>query len=601
MTTHEITFMFLSLGILLAAARIMGELARMLKQPMVLGEILAGILLGPTVLGSCAPSFSATLFPSTGPNAIILNGLTTLSVTLFLLVAGMELDLSTVWRQGRTAITVSLAGIIIPFAVGFVVAYGSPKMLGREHGADLITFALFIATALSISALPVIAKTLMDLSLFRSDLGMVVVSSAIFDDLFGWIVFAIILSLMGHGTHSAVGIPMTIGMTLGFAILTLTVGRKLMHRLLPWVQAYLSWPGGVLGFALALALLGAAFTEWIGIHAIFGAFLVGVAIGDSPHLRQQTRTILHEFISFIFAPFFFASIGLRVNFAAHFNLKLTLIVLVIACLGKIIGCGLGARLSGMRRRESLAVGFGLNARGAMEIILGMLALEAGLIRERLFIALVVMALVTSMMSGPMMQRLLRSKRPRRFFDHLSARSFLVRLRATERRKAIRELSRVVAGAAGLEEKEVEQAVWAREKIASTGLGRGLAIPHARMSVLSAPVVGIALSEQGIDFDAQDGKPAHIICLILTPTCDGGAQLEIMTDLIRQLGRESFVREALRVDNYTQFLALVRSGSAGEHGATSVARHESHSAASRPNQLAWGGQFTEAPREAVLRP
>lgn len=598
MTTHEISFMFLSLGILLTAARIMGELARMFNQPMVLGEILAGILLGPTVLGACAPDFSAMLFPRSGPNAIVLHGLTTISATLFLLVAGMELDLSKVWRQGRTAITVSLAGIIIPFAIGFTAAYASPKMLGREHDADLMTFALFIATALSISALPVIAKTLIDLSLFRSDLGMVVVASAIFDDLFGWIVFAIILSMMGHGAHSGVGIPMTIVMTIGFAVLTLTVGRKLMHRLLPWIQAYLSWPGGVLGFALGLALLGAAFTEWIGIHAIFGAFLVGVAIGDSSHLRQQTRTILHEFISFIFAPFFFASIGLRVNFAAHFDLQLTLIVLVIACLGKIIGCGLGARLCGMRRREALAVGFGLNARGAMEIILGMLALEAGLISERLFIALVIMALVTSMISGPMMQRLLQSKRPRRFFDHLSARSFLVRLHATERRKAIRELARVMAGAAGLEEKEIEQAVWAREKIVSTGLGRGLAIPHARLATLSAPVVGIALSERGIDFDAQDGKPAHLVCMILTPSHDSRAHLEIMTDLVRLLSRDSFLHDALRVANYTEFLALVRSGSAGEARSTSIARPEGHAGTEHPHQPAWGGQISEVAREAV---
>lgn len=552
--------MFLAIGVLLASARVMGELARMLRQPAVLGEILAGILLGPTLLGALAPRFTASLFPAAGPNAIILNGLTTLSVTLFMLVAGLELDLSTIWRQGRTAISVSVMGIIIPFALGFILAWLIPQYLGHEGQTSQLIFMLFFATALSISALPVIVKTLIDLNLYRSDLGMIVVASAIFDDLTGWIIFAVILGVIGTSANPAVGITMTIWLTLGYAAFMLTVGRWLIDKILPWIQAYTSWPGGVLGFAISLALLSAAFTEWIGVHAIFGAFLVGIAIGDSDHLREQTRTTIRQFVSSIFAPLFFASIGLRVNFLAQFDWSLTLVVLIVACLGKVLGCGFGAWSAGMAPRESWAVGFGMNARGAMEIILGLLALQYGVISERLFVALVIMALVTSLMSGPAMQRLLKSKQPRRLIDFLSAKTFITRLQATSCEAAILELAHAVAAQAGLPGTTIAEAVWEREQLMSTAMENGLAVPHAKLPGLSAPVIGMGFSEQGIDFDSPDGEPARIIFLILTPLHDNGAQLEVLADIAKTFANHEIHDKALQVAGYVQFLAMIKSES-----------------------------------------
>ena len=194
----------------------------------------------------------------------------------------------------------------------------------------------------------------------------------------------------------------TIVLTIGFAAFMLTVGRGLLNRLLPWVNKKFAWPGGVLSLSLALCFLAAAFTEYIGIHAIFGAFIMGVALGDSEHFSERAKEIVHQFINNIFAPLFFVSIGLRVNFLVNFDLGLTLIILAIA-FTKIIGSGLGTRLGGFSWKESLAAGFGMNARGAMEIILGIIALENGLINEKVFVSLVIMALVTSMTSGPLMR------------------------------------------------------------------------------------------------------------------------------------------------------------------------------------------------------
>jgi Kef-type K+ transport system membrane component KefB len=183
----------------------------------------------------------------------------------------------------------------------------------------------------------------------------------------------------------------------------LTFGRGLINRALPWVNKRMAWPGGVLSLSLALCFLAAAFTEYIGIHAIFGAFIFGVALGDSEHMSERAKEIVHQFINNIFAPLFFVAIGLRVNFIANFDLQLTLVILFIAFAGKIIGSGWGTRLGGFSWKESLAAGFGMNARGAMEIILGLIALENKLIDERVFVSLVIMALVTSMTSGPLMK------------------------------------------------------------------------------------------------------------------------------------------------------------------------------------------------------
>lgn len=433
LTSDNITVMFLSLGVLLCVARLLGEIAQWLKQPAVLGELLAGVLLGPTILGSLAPELSGILFPLRGVNAIALDAIATLAIVLFLLVAGMEVDLSTVWKQGKIGCKVGITSIVMPFSIAFFAALAIPESLGRNVNVDPLIFALFFAIAISISALPIIAKTLMDMGLYRSDLGMVVISAAVFNDLVGWIVFAVILGLIGDQSGSGNAIMMTIALTLAFVGITLTVGRWLIHKALPLVKAYTRWPAGELSFALILGLLGAAFTQWIGIHAIFGAFIVGVAIGDSSHLRERSRVIIDKFISFIFAPVFFASIGLKVNFLTQFDFPLILTVLLIACVCKLIGGVMGARWGGMAPREAWAVGFGMVSVGAMGIIVGMIALNAGIINERLFVALIIMAMITSMMSGPFMQMILHTGKERRLRNILSP-----ILRATSRSKIIQQ-------------------------------------------------------------------------------------------------------------------------------------------------------------------
>jgi Kef-type K+ transport system membrane component KefB len=300
--------------------------------------------------------------------------------------------------------------MVLPFASGFAMAWFFPHWFSvTGSGPTHLHFALFLGTAMAISALPVIARILLDMKLLKTEIGMVIIASAVLNDVVGWIVFSFILSLVNQ-TNGGSSILYSILYIAAYATFMLIVGRFIINRILPWVQTRLSWPGGVLALSLGLCLLCAAFTEYIHIHAILGAFIAGLSIGDSVYLREQAREIMHQFVTNFFAPLFFVSIGLKVNFIEHFNLTVVALILVLAFAGKVIGAGIGARLGGMSSRRALAVGFGLNARGAMEIILGSLAYDAGLIGHEIFVALIVMALVTSISSAPLMRLFLEEKK-----------------------------------------------------------------------------------------------------------------------------------------------------------------------------------------------
>ena len=341
-------------------------------------------------------------------STLALDAFTKVSVVLLLFIAGLEVDLHIVFQQGKQAISASFLGLVIPFFLGFIIPYLFPALFGDISQGDVFLFSLFMGTAMSISALPVIVRIMMDLKLFKTRIGMLVVASAMIDDVIGWMIFSVILGMIRKGGHFSIGY--TFLLTAGFAVFMLTIGRWLLNRILPWVNQKMAWPGGLLSLALSLCFLAAAFTEYIGIHAIFGAFMIGVALGDSKHLSERAKEIVHQFVNNIFAPLFFVAIGLKVNFLVNFDFFLTATIIVIAFAGKLIGAGMGTYLvGGFTKRESLAVGFGMNARGAMEIILGLIALEAGLINQTIFVSLVIMALVTSMTSGPVMKWLLNLK------------------------------------------------------------------------------------------------------------------------------------------------------------------------------------------------
>jgi Kef-type K+ transport system membrane component KefB/mannitol/fructose-specific phosphotransferase system IIA component (Ntr-type) len=556
LTPHDVMTMFMSLAVLLGCAKFAAELMHKIGQPSILGEIAVGILLGPTVLGHFRPHWYATLFPTTGAMPIVLETVTTLGVVLFLLTAGLEIDLRSIFRQGRAALLVSLFGVAFPFVAGFAAAEAFPAYMGAEAGADDLIFALFVGTALSISALPVIAKILMDLNLLRTEMGTVIISSAMFDDLVGWILFSFVLGMMHPpaGASVADGVKHTVILVLLFVGLMLTAGRWLVDKILPILQAHTTWPGGVLGFIFTLTMAGAAFTEYAGIHAVFGAFITGIAVGESGHLRKRTSAHIHEIVTNVFAPFFFASIGLRTNFVANFHLGLTLTVIAVACVGKLVGAGWGARLGGMDRSAALSVGLAMNARGAMEMILGLLALQAGLIREHMFVALVIMALFTSLISAPAIHFLTQRRRSLTLKDVVTGRLFLPHLRGETQMEVLREMCEVAAEEASNAPERFLRLVSERERVLPSGWENEVAVPYARVNGLTKPLVVVGKSEKGIDFDARDGKPARLIVLILTG--DNRSQHDLLGDASELFSHKEAIQSATKASSFLELMAAL---------------------------------------------
>lgn len=555
MHEHEVLVFVLSLAVLLTAARLLGELARRLGFPLVFGELASGIVLGPTVFGRVAPGAQHWLFPGGVPQNM-LAGYTNVAVILLLVVAGLEVNLGIVRRRGRSALLTSIMGIAMPLVGGVLLGILLPDSdLVRPDNRML--FALFMGVALSISALPVIAKTLLDLGLFKTDVGLLVMAAAMVDDLVGWLAFSVLLGPMQGGALELRTVMRTAAMTLGFVVLGLAVVRPLVGRLIVKLQAdHHSGPRRVLSLIVLLALFGASITQAIGIHAVFGGFVVGVAVGDVRQLKERTRVIVHDFVTNIFAPVFFASLGLRADFVASFDLRLCALVFLVASAAKIIGCTLGSRAGGLRWRPSAAVGFGLNARGAMEIILALLALDAGLLKMQVFVALVVMALGTSLISGPTMKLMLRGVEEESLAALLLRGAWVRGLSANTASEAIEELAAALGAQLADLESRACRAVLDREAMASTGLGDEVAVPHAVIAGLSKPLLALGLAPGGIDFNAPDGQPAKLVFLLLMPPRAHDQEVRVLAQIARAVIEPEARVRLLDAKSLNETLALV---------------------------------------------
>ncbi|WP_292379892.1 cation:proton antiporter [Methanosarcina sp. UBA289] len=401
----DMMIFFLEIAVMLFMALLCGQGMRMLRLPAVLGELFGGIILGPTVWGWLSPSTYNWLFPESGAIFYGRDALIQICMLFFLFAAGLEMNLSLVKKRSVNIAWASLMGIVIPFVLGFGMIFLFPDIWRDHFQGKLMFFAMFMGTALSISALPVIARTLMDLDLMKTDMGMIITGAATIDDLVGWSLFAFILS--NFAPESILDIPPYMTFVLVFLLFAfmLTVGRTLAQKVQKRLEFSLTWPGSFLGITTVFILLAAACAEAIGIHAVFGAFLVGLAFSQGLEKRDDAHEMIHQFVMYFFAPLYFVSIGLRADFVASFDLTLVLAVLMIACIGKIFGVTLGLIISKLPLRQSAVIGVAMNARGAMEMILATVAKDAGLIDDQVFVALIIMALLTSLLTGPAVSRL----------------------------------------------------------------------------------------------------------------------------------------------------------------------------------------------------
>ena len=409
MSSQDFVKFALQITAMLACALFFGQLMRKVKQPRVVGEMIGGIVLGPTLFGMLAPELYTWLFQSSANVAVVRDASIKLGMLFFLFIAGQEVNLSDLRRLGRRVALIGLVGTLVPISVGVGLVYLLPHdFWGLVAGAHFFSFALFVGMNLANSANPVIARVLMDLGLLKTEIGTVIMTATIVDDLVNWTLFAIILSdIAPSGQAATTSLPITIVMVMIFFVVVLGIGRWLGPRALHWARLHVSWPTGFIALTTLIILVAGSISEGLGIHAFLGAFLVGAALGGNDEEKNEAHKVITQFVLSFFAPIYFVSMGMTTNFITNFDGMLVLTILVVACVSKVGAVLLGARMAGMRlNREVWAIGLGLNARGATGIILAGVGLANRVIDERIFVAIVVMALVTSLMSGPSMNYLL---------------------------------------------------------------------------------------------------------------------------------------------------------------------------------------------------
>lgn len=406
MTDSTLIILFSQVALFLLISMIFGAIALKFGQPKVIGELIGGVLTGALLAQlSNIPKFEILHFVSkTTPQ---FNGLAQLGMLLFMFIAGLEVNLDLASKKKKPSILSGFFGMLLPFAMGVGAIWIFPWMKGESSHIDNMTYGLFIGVSLALSALPVILKILMDLNLINSEEGTVILTSATISDLLCWTFFACLVSFMGT-MGSIFGIVIIILKFTVFPIVVLALGSDFMQNPVRNFKRKFGKSIGYLETAILVILLIAACAEWLGIHPFFAVFILGIALRKR-FVGSVAQTVLHRFAMDFFAPLYFISIGFKVNFFLYFDLKLCLIILLIACVGKIVGSGIGARLGGMSLKSATAVGFGLNARGAVEIIIATVALEMKIIDERMFVAIVLMAILTSIIAGVALRILLGSR------------------------------------------------------------------------------------------------------------------------------------------------------------------------------------------------
>ncbi|WP_433498386.1 cation:proton antiporter [Sphaerimonospora sp. CA-214678] len=400
---HQTLLFLLQLGVLLLIALCLGRLAQRCGLPSIVGELLTGILLGPSMLGWAAPDLVGRLTPSSPEQAHLLDAVALLSVVLLVGVSGAHLDVGLVRRRAATVARVSMGALLLPLALGVTTGALVPGVLvGGE--TDRVTFAVFLGVAMSVSAIPVIAKTLMDMKLLHRDIGQLALASATINDVVAWFVLSLVSAMAGAGL-SAGHLATSSLFLVAFLVLAVLLGRLLIPRVMGWA-ARTGDAGTTSATAVVIVLLGAAAGHALRLEAVFGAFVAGVLIGSRRTVEPALLAPLRTVVLSVLAPIFLASAGLRVDLTALADpavLLSGLVILLLAVLAKFLGSYMGARLSRMSRAEGVALGAALNSRGAVEVVMAMVGLRLGVLNQATYTIVVLVAVLTSIMAPPLLR------------------------------------------------------------------------------------------------------------------------------------------------------------------------------------------------------
>ncbi|NUT41012.1 MAG: cation:proton antiporter [Thermoactinospora sp.] len=397
MAPHALLLLLLQTGVLLLLALALGRLAMKLRLPAVVGELCAGVLLGPSMFAHMAPDLSSWLIPRETGQFHLLDAVGQLGVLLLVGITGAHVDLKLIRRQGSSAVKVSAFGLVIPLGLGVATGLVLPHALSGTR--DQTVFALFLGVAMCVSAIPVIAKMLLDMNLMHRDIGQLTLTAGMVDDVFGWLMLSVVSAMATSGLTAG-----SIGQSLAYLVAVLAfafvVGRPLV-RFAFRLAARSSEATPTVATTVVLILLAAAATHALGLEAVFGAFIMGLLISGYGAPDPAKLAPLRTIVVGVLAPIFFATAGLRMDLTALARpdvLGFAVLILAVAIVGKFVGAYLGARTSRLDKWEALALGAGMNARGVIEVIVAMVGLRLGVIGTEVFTIIILVAIITSVIA-----------------------------------------------------------------------------------------------------------------------------------------------------------------------------------------------------------
>ncbi|MFN8258356.1 MAG: cation:proton antiporter [Bacteroidales bacterium] len=395
---HSISILIIQIIIIIITSRIFGSLFRMIGQPMVIGEIVAGIVLGPSLLGLFFPTTFNFLFPEGSQHNIQL--LSQIGLILFMFVIGMDLDLSSLRKMALNAVIISHASIIFPFVLGMGLAYFLYSQFGNEN-TTFLAFALFTGIAMSITAFPVLARIIQERGWTKTPLGTMAITCAAANDILAWCLLAVVIAVTK--ATSLMGAVFTVSLALAFILFMLLLVKPFLSKISNLFPNQETMSKRVVGLFFIVLFCSSYLSEIIGIHALFGAFMAGVAMPANPNFRKLLIEKIEDLSMIVLLPLFFVYTGLLTQIGLLNDPKLwftCFIIIAVAVTGKFLGSALSARFVGLKWKESLSIGILMNTRGLMELVILNIGYDLGVLSPEVFSMMVLMALVTTFMTGP---------------------------------------------------------------------------------------------------------------------------------------------------------------------------------------------------------
>ncbi len=404
-SVNQLLHVLLALATVIVTARAVGAIFKLLKQPPVIGEVIGGILLGPSFLGTMAPEWYAYILPPSA--APFLGVIAQLGVIFYMFVVGLELDLKVLRKSGHATLAISHASILVPFLLGSGLALWIYPTMSTPD-ISFTAFSLFLGVSMSVTAFPVLARILTDRGIQKSRMGAIALTCAAVDDVTAWCLLAFVVSIVQAKVGGAI---LTLALTAVYIAMMFLIGGPVIRRLVPWLETWDELTEGGIAIFFVGLLISALATEFIGIHAIFGAFLLGAITPHDSRVAKELTDRIEDLVRIMFLPAFFAFTGMRTQISlvsTQEEWMLCGVIILVATVGKFGGTLVAAKLTGLNWRDSSALGILMNTRGLVELIVLNLGLDLKVISPQLFTMLVIMALVTTFATAPILELITRN-------------------------------------------------------------------------------------------------------------------------------------------------------------------------------------------------